>query len=84
MIFSKSYWLGFEEDAVALYKFSPLVSEETASLASAEKQRIVNDRSVFSGVIYDNQGVLRCDKDERISDHELFTGMDWFRIKAHF
>lgn len=76
--FSKSYWLGFEEDAVALYKFSPLVSEETVSLASAEKERIVNDRSVFSGVIYDNQGVLRCDKDERISDHELFTGMDWF------
>ena len=76
--FSSSYWLGFEEGAVALHPLSPLVSEETASLASAEKQRIVNDRSVFSGVIYDNQGTLRCDKDERISDHELFTGMDWF------
>ncbi|MBQ7593914.1 MAG: BMP family ABC transporter substrate-binding protein [Synergistaceae bacterium] len=76
--FSKSYWLGFEEDAVALYQFSPLVSEETASLASAEKERIMNDRSVFSGVIYDNKGILRCANDERISDHELFTGMDWF------
>ena len=76
--FSNSYWLGFEEGAVALYQLSPRVSEKIASLASAEKERIMNDRSVFSGVIYDNQGTLRCDKDERISDHELFTGMDWF------
>ena len=76
--FSNSYWLGFDEGAVALYRLSPRVSKETASLASAEKQRIVNDRSVFSGIIYDNRGTLRCDKDERISDYELFTGMDWF------
>ena len=76
--FSNRYWLGFEEGAVALYPLSPRVSGETASLASAEKERIVNDRSVFSGVIYDNKGKLRCDKDERISDYELFTGMDWF------
>ena len=76
--FSNSYWLGFDEGAVALYALSPRVSKETASLASAEKQRIVNDRSVFSGIIYDNRGTLRCDKDERISDYELFTGMDWF------
>ncbi len=76
--FSNSYWLGLEEDAVALYPLSPLVSEKTASLAAAEKQRIMNERSVFSGVIYDNTGMLRCEKDEIISDHELFTGMNWF------
>ncbi|MBQ7544035.1 MAG: BMP family ABC transporter substrate-binding protein [Synergistaceae bacterium] len=76
--FSSSYWLGFEEDAVALYPFSPRVSEKAASLASAGKERIMNYSSVFSGVIYDNQGMLRCNKDERISDHELFTGMEWF------
>ncbi|MBQ7155416.1 MAG: BMP family ABC transporter substrate-binding protein [Synergistaceae bacterium] len=76
--FSNSYWLGFDEKAVDLYKLSPRVSPRIASLAYAEKQRIMNDRSVFSGVIYDNQGILRCDIGERISDHELFTGMDWF------
>lgn len=76
--FSQSYWLGFEERAVALYPLSPRVSEKTAYLASVEKQRILRNRSVFSGVIYDNKGRLRCDEDERISDHELFTGMDWF------
>ena len=76
--FSNSYWLGFDEGAVALYPLSPRVSERTAYLASVEKQRILKNRSVFSGIIYDNKGTLRCDQDERISDHELFTGMDWF------
>lgn len=76
--FSKSYWLGFEEGGVALHPLSPRVSEKALSLVSLEKERIVNERSVFSGVIYDNRGILRCAEDERISDHELFTGMDWF------
>ncbi len=76
--FANSYWLGFEENAVALHPLSPRVSEGTAFLASMEKTRVMNDRSLFSGVIYDNQGTLRCDEGERINDHELFTGMDWF------
>ena len=76
--FSNSYWLGFEENAVELYPLSARVSERTAYLASVEKQRILKSCSVFSGLIYDNQGTLRCDEDERISDYELFTGMDWF------
>ena len=76
--FSTAYWLGIEEDAVKLWPLSPLVSEKAAFILSMEKQRIMNDHSVFSGVIYDNQGTLRCEKGERIKDHELFTGMDWF------
>ena len=76
--FSTGYWLGLEEGAVRLHPPSPLVSEKAIFLASMEKQRIMNDRSVFSGVIYDNQGTLRCEAGERIKDHELFTGMDWF------
>lgn len=75
--FSRSYWLGFEEGSVALYPLSSRVSTKAAFLVSLEKKRIVNERSVFSGVIHDNQGKLRCEEDERISDHELFTGMDW-------
>ena len=78
--FSTSYWLGLEEGAVALHPLSPLVSEKTALLVAQEKKRIENDSDVFSGVIYDNRGVLRCDNGERISDHELFTGMDWFAV----
>lgn len=76
--FSNDYWLGLEEDAVNLHRLSPLVSEATRYLVSTEKYRIMNESSVFSGVIYDNQGTLRCGDGERIRDHELFTAMDWF------
>ncbi|MCR5347325.1 MAG: BMP family ABC transporter substrate-binding protein [Fretibacterium sp.] len=76
--FFSGYWLGIEEEAVALYPLSPRVSEKTAFLVALEKKRLMNGCNVFSGVIYDNQGTLRCDEDERISDQELFNGMDWF------
>ncbi len=72
------YWLGLEEDAVRMHTLSPRVSEKAIFLASMEKQRIMYDLTVFSGVIYDNEGRLRCGAGERIKDNELFTGMDWF------
>ena len=76
--FSDNYWLGLEEGGVALHPLSPRVSAETEFLVSMERQWIVSNRSVFSGIIYDNRGTLRCGEEERISDHELFTGMNWF------
>lgn len=75
--FSGGYWLGMEEDAVKLHKLSPLVSEKTVFLTSLAQQHITA-QGVFSGVIYDNNGTLRCEERERIGDRELFTGMDWF------
>lgn len=78
--FSTGYWLGLEEGAVALHPLSPLVSEKASRLVARERERMENDSSVFSGVIYDNQGILRCGDGERISDQEIFTGMDWFAV----
>ncbi|MBQ7564411.1 MAG: BMP family ABC transporter substrate-binding protein [Lachnospiraceae bacterium] len=76
--FSNGYKLGFSDTAVKLFPYSSLVSEETKELVGEGESRIFSTRDVFSGTIYDNQGVLRCGEDERISDYELFTGMDWF------
>lgn len=75
--FSSGYWLGMEDDAVKLHTLSPLVSEKTIFLTSLAKQHAFA-QGVFSGVIYDNTGVLRCEEGERIGDQELFSGMDWF------
>ena len=75
--FSSGYWLGMEDDAVKLHSLSPRVSEKTVFLTSLAKQHAIA-QGVFSGVIYDNTGVLRCEAGERIGDQELFTGMDWF------
>ncbi len=76
--FSSGYWLGIEENAARLHSLSPLVSDETANLVEQEKHRIMFESSVFSGIIYDNRGNLRCDAGESIKDYELLTGMDWF------
>lgn len=76
--FSNDYWLGLNESAVSLYPYSDLVSEETRKLVSAEEERIKTWRDVFSGEIYDNTGVQRCEENERISDDELFNSIDWY------
>ncbi len=76
--FSNGYWLGLSEGAVSLYPCSNLVSAETRAMVESEKERLHTWRDVFSGEIYDTSGTLRCAKDERFSDHELFYGMDWF------
>ncbi len=76
--FSNSYWMGIEDGAVHLHACSDLVDNNTRQLVESEKARIQTWRDVFSGEIYDNEGLLRCAKDERFSDDELFRGMDWF------
>ena len=75
---SRNYWLDIAEGGVKLYPLSPLVQPWTIALVKREEKRIMTNWDVFSGVIRDNQGNLRCKEGERISDRELFTGMDWF------
>ncbi len=76
--FSEDYWLGLSEGAVSIYPLSDQVTEKTKARVAAEEKRICSWRDVFSGVIYDNNGQLRCERDERISDKELFEHMDWY------
>ncbi len=47
-------------------------------LVNSEEERIKSWRDVFSGEIYDNEGMLRCRDDERIGDDELFNSIDWY------
>ncbi len=75
---SGTYWLDISSGGVKLYPLSNLVGKDTRMLLEREQERIVKKRDVFSGVIYDNKGKLRCAEDENISDHELFTGMEWY------
>lgn len=74
----KSYWLGMDSHVVSLADFSKEVTVEERKRLEDEKQRIISGRDVFSGVIYDNNGILRCGENELISDEVLLNGMDWF------
>lgn len=76
--FSSSYWLGLADGAVSLYPYSELVTGQVKDLVNSEEERIKSWRDVFSGEIYDNEGMLRCRDDERIGDDELFNSIDWY------
>lgn len=74
----KLFWVGMEEDAVKLTEFSPLVSEETKNEVTIATNQILAGHDVFSGVIYDNEGSLRCKDNQAITDEILLEQFDWY------
>lgn len=74
----KSHWYGIDTGVVELSTYSDLVSEEARVLVEKAKKDILSGKDVFSGVIYDNKGVQRCDEGENISDEILLKKMDWY------
>lgn len=73
-----NYWIGIENGAIALSEFSEEVSEEIREEVERATQEILAGKDVFSNVIYDNEGKLRCDEGEIISDEMLLENFDWY------
>ncbi len=73
-----TYWVGIEQDAIGLSAFSPKVSQETITEVETAKQEMAAGFDVFSGEIYDKDGVKRCNIGETISDEQLLKKMDWY------
>ena len=71
------YWAGITEGAVDLSDYSSAVRDDEKQLIEQAKQEIRDGHTVFSGLIRDNQGRVRCAQDESISDAVL-TQLDWF------
>lgn len=70
-------WIGLDKDAVVLYDYSGAVSPDIINLVETEKERIIFGQDVFSGLIYDSEGNIRCDEGESIGDEILFNDIDW-------
>ena len=81
---TRFYWLGLHNDVVALSEYSGLVSEEAREAVEKAREEILGGKDVFSGVIYDNKGNLRCGENEMISDKELLEGFDWYAEGVEF
>lgn len=75
---TKHYWFGIETGVIGLSEFSPKVSDKAVTAVENAKAELIAGKNIFSGQIYDNNGVLRCDTDESISDDTLTNNMNWF------
>lgn len=75
---AENYWIGLEKDAVGLSEYSGIVTEEQKTTIEAVKAEILAGKEIFSGVIYDTEGNLRCGENEIISDEKLLEHFDWY------
>lgn len=73
-----TYWFGLEKDAIGLTDISPEVVKEAITDVENAKEEIISGDKIFSDVIYDNQGQIRCHEEEIISDQVLMNSMDWY------
>lgn len=70
-------WFAIDSGTVGLSEFSPLVSDAALQAVNEAQSRLLRGEDVFSGEIYDNSGVLRCNQNETLMDELLFENMDW-------
>ena len=74
----QNYWIGIETGAVGLSPYSPKVTEEMKAEIQKAIKEMFDGKDVFAGRIYDNEGNLRCDENEIISDEMLLEQFDWY------
>ena len=74
----RNFWIGIIQGAVDLSAFSNAITEEAVKEVEIAKEEIIAGKGVFSGVIYDNQGIQRCEENEIISDEMLLEHFDWY------
>ena len=71
------YWIGIEDGAVSLSSYSDDVTDVMKTEVAIAKDEITGGRDVFSGVIFDNKGELRCMRGERMTDDNILNNVDW-------
>lgn len=75
---SQSYWGGLEDEMIHLSPISDLVPADTvANVEAIEDQMRDGTFDVFWGKLTDNDGTVRQNAGEKMSDGDMLT-MDWF------
>lgn len=75
---AKRYWYGMDTAVVMLSEYSDAVGEDIRFAVEGARSELYSGKDVFSGIIYDNTGELRCNEGESISDEVLLEKMDWY------
>ena len=73
------YWEGIETGTVSLAPFTDKVKAGTKESVVREMERISSGTyDVFYGPIYDNQGQLRVEEGESMTDNAMLNEFDWY------
>lgn len=80
----ENMWIGIKEEAIGLSDFSEQVTEEEKQAVEKAKQQLISGKEIFSGLIYDIDGQMKCDDGETISDEELLENFDWYAMGVKF
>jgi basic membrane protein A len=71
-------WVGVQQGVITLSDYSESVTPKMLSVVnSAQNELLYNNNLIFCDEIYDNQGKLRCGKNQVIDDKELLRSIDW-------
>ncbi len=74
----KRHWFGLDTGVVGLTELSSAVDEEMRQKVKDTEKALYAGKNIFSGIIYDNTGELRCGEGESVSDSILLEAMDWY------
>ena len=73
----KNHWIGIDRKAVLLDELSPEVTEDMLGHLYYLQRALLGFELIFIGPLVDNEGVLRCEAKETISDDALLESIDW-------
>lgn len=73
------YWEGVETGIVSLAPYTDKVSDEVSEIVAREMEKLSSGTyDVFYGPIYDNEGLLRVEEGESITDDVMLNSFEWY------
>lgn len=75
---NRNVWRGVSDEAVSCENFSKSVSSYEVERIRQARSAMLQGRKVFSGEIVDDKGLIRCRRDESLSDESILRRMNWF------
>ena len=75
---SEQYWGSMAENIIDLGPYGPMVAEDTKALIAKKKEEIIKGSwDVFTGPIKDQQGSLKVENGQKMSDKDMLE-FNWF------
>jgi basic membrane protein A len=73
----RNHWIGIDRGAVLLDELAPTVTENLRGHLYYLQRALLGHQIIFIGPLVDNEGIIRCEAGEAISDDALLESIDW-------